>query len=154
MSAEGLRVVLQVLSDGPHDLSPFLAMGFLGVMDKPDTRQFLRPGVDIEVGPSTVSHPVRTTYAPQIVLAGFTETQSKGSSQEERVRASAKIITHFLQSWSGAFAVSPGFTELTFSYRTDVSEPERPASTGFAGGLAQVAVKDSSGSYHRARCIT
>lgn len=49
VSAEGLRVVLQALTDGPHDISPLLAMGFLWVMDRPGTRQFLRPGVDVEV---------------------------------------------------------------------------------------------------------
>ncbi|KAK4705182.1 rapamycin-insensitive companion of mTOR, partial [Phenoliferia sp. Uapishka_3] len=84
VAAEGLRVVLQALADGPHDLSPHLAMAFLWVADRPDTRQFLRPGLDIE-----------------IVLSGFTESQVKGSSQEERVRASAKIIAVFLKSWSG-----------------------------------------------------
>jgi rapamycin-insensitive companion of mTOR len=49
VAAEGLRVVLQALSDGPHDFSPYLAMGLLWVMDRPGTRQFLRPGVDVEV---------------------------------------------------------------------------------------------------------
>lgn len=47
--SEGLRVILQTLSDGPHDLSPYLALGFLWVMDRPGTRDYLRPGVDIEV---------------------------------------------------------------------------------------------------------
>lgn len=49
VASDGLRVVLQALSDGPHDFSPFLAMGFLWVVDKPGTRHYLRPGVDIEV---------------------------------------------------------------------------------------------------------
>lgn len=46
---EGLRVVLQTLADGPHDFSPFLAMAFLAVFDRPGTRGWLRGGIDIEV---------------------------------------------------------------------------------------------------------
>lgn len=49
VAAEGMRVVLQSLADGPHDLSPYLAMGFTFVMNKPRTRSYLRPGVDLEV---------------------------------------------------------------------------------------------------------
>lgn len=47
--AEGLRVVLRALSDGPYDVSPHLAACFVYVMDRPGTRQYLRPGVDVEV---------------------------------------------------------------------------------------------------------
>lgn len=49
VESEGLRVLLDTLSTGPFDLSPYLAMGFTWVMDGPSTRRFLRPGVDIEV---------------------------------------------------------------------------------------------------------
>ena len=47
--SEGLRVVLQAMSDGPHDFSPILATCFLGIIDHPELRRWLRPGVDIEV---------------------------------------------------------------------------------------------------------
>ena len=47
--AEGLRVVLQAFIEGPFDLSPHLALAFLPIMDMPETRQLLRPGLDIEV---------------------------------------------------------------------------------------------------------
>ncbi|KAI5479428.1 cytosolic regulator Pianissimo [Pseudohyphozyma bogoriensis] len=80
---QGLRVVLQSLSDGPHDLSPILAMGFLSVIDKPGTRSFLRPGVDIE-----------------IVMAGFAEL-GKGAGHDDKIKASAKIVGGFLKSWPG-----------------------------------------------------
>ncbi|SGY19034.1 BQ5605_C014g07543 [Microbotryum silenes-dioicae] len=84
VAAEGLRVVLQSLSDGPHDLSPFVSMGLLWVLDKPDTRQYLRQGVDLE-----------------ILLAAFTDMPTKGAVFEERVRASSKMIANTLKSWSG-----------------------------------------------------
>ncbi|GAA6053956.1 hypothetical protein JCM3770_004640 [Rhodotorula araucariae] len=86
VACEGLRVVLQTLADGPYDLAPFLALTFLSAVDHPETRQWLRPGVDVEV-----------------ILAGFTEVQGKGASIEERVRASATLVAIFLQSWSGLF---------------------------------------------------
>lgn len=47
--AEGLRTVLQAFVDGPYELSPHLAMAFLPIMDMPETRQVLRPGLDVEV---------------------------------------------------------------------------------------------------------
>ncbi|KAL8290440.1 hypothetical protein RQP46_002698 [Phenoliferia psychrophenolica] len=106
VAAEGLRVVLQALSDGPHDLSPHLAMAFLWVADRPDTRQFLRPGLDIE-----------------IVLASFTDTQLKGSSQEERVRASAKIIAVFLKSWSGLMYLNVNGKQALISLVNSLRNP-------------------------------
>ncbi|KAM0751148.1 hypothetical protein T439DRAFT_374032 [Meredithblackwellia eburnea MCA 4105] len=106
VSGEGLRVVLQALSDGPHDFSPFLAMGFLWVADRPETRQYLRPGLDVE-----------------IVLAGFTETQSKGSSQEERVRAGVKIISLFLQSWSGLLYLNANGRQALLSLVSSLTSP-------------------------------
>ncbi len=57
VNADGLRVVLQALSDGPHDLSPLLGLGFVWVMDRPGTRQYLRPGLDIEVSRSPQESP-------------------------------------------------------------------------------------------------
>ncbi|GAA5864925.1 hypothetical protein JCM8547_004239 [Rhodosporidiobolus lusitaniae] len=81
-----LRVLLQSLLDGPYDLSPSLSLLFLSAIDHPETRQWLRPGVDLE-----------------IVLAGFTEVQPKGAGAEERVRACAGIVGGWLKSWSGLF---------------------------------------------------
>ena len=46
--AEGLRVVLQAFVEGPFELSPHLAAAFLPMMDLPETRSMLRPGLDIE----------------------------------------------------------------------------------------------------------
>ncbi|GAA5842816.1 hypothetical protein JCM11251_001496 [Rhodosporidiobolus azoricus] len=84
--SNGLRVVLQSLLEGPYELSPPLSLLFLPAMDHPASRQWLRPGVDVEV-----------------VLAGFTEVQPKGAGAEERVQACAKIVGGWLKSWSGLF---------------------------------------------------
>jgi rapamycin-insensitive companion of mTOR len=101
VAADGLRVLLQSLSDGPHDLSPYIATGLLWTMDRPDSRQSLRPGVDVEVRPDLELVRMDIDAVPQIVLAGFTEIRGKGNLQEERVRTAAKIIMSFVQSWSG-----------------------------------------------------
>lgn len=47
--SEGLRVILQSFVEGPPELSPYLALVFLPIMDMPDARRMLRPGLDIEV---------------------------------------------------------------------------------------------------------
>ncbi|GAA6031289.1 hypothetical protein JCM8097_005586 [Rhodosporidiobolus ruineniae] len=82
----GLRLILQTLTDGPSDLSLPLSLLFLHAMDHPASRQYLRPGIDLEV-----------------VLAGFTEVQPKGAGGEERVRTCAGIVGSWLKSWSGLF---------------------------------------------------
>jgi rapamycin-insensitive companion of mTOR len=46
----GLRVLLQALADGPHELAPTLATAFLYIVDAPRTRSYLHPGIDLEVG--------------------------------------------------------------------------------------------------------
>ncbi|BGP33786.1 hypothetical protein JCM10296v2_005591 [Rhodotorula toruloides] len=86
ISCDGLRVILQCLSDGPHDLASYLSLSFLAAVDHPSDRRWLRPGVDVE-----------------IILAGFTEVTGKSSTVEERVKASAGIVATFLKSWSGLF---------------------------------------------------
>jgi hypothetical protein len=47
--SDGLRVVLQAFTEGPYELSPYLALTFLPIMDLPESRQMLRPGLDVEV---------------------------------------------------------------------------------------------------------
>lgn len=47
--ADGLRVVLHALIDGPPELAPSIASILLYLADRPHLRLYLRPGVDIEV---------------------------------------------------------------------------------------------------------
>jgi len=46
----GLRVLLQALADGPHELAPAIVTAFLYLVDAPRTRSYLHPGSDLEVG--------------------------------------------------------------------------------------------------------
>lgn len=49
VSAGGVRVLTQVLSEGPYELSDTLSLAFLYLLDLPVTRKYLRAGNDIEV---------------------------------------------------------------------------------------------------------
>lgn len=48
-SCGGMRVLLQALIDGPVELAEYLIMALLYVIDTPDSRECIRPGVDLEV---------------------------------------------------------------------------------------------------------
>ncbi|GAA5937590.1 TORC2 complex subunit TSC11 [Sporobolomyces koalae] len=113
VACEGLRVVLQAISDGgsgagPHDLSPILAMSFLGIVDHPDLRRWLRPGVDLE-----------------IVLSGFTEVQGKGAGIEDRIKASAQIVETLLKSWSGLLYLNVNGRQAVTSLVDSLTNPSR-----------------------------
>lgn len=49
VAAGGVRVLTQVLSDGPYELSDTISLAFLYLLDMPDSRKYIRPGNDIEV---------------------------------------------------------------------------------------------------------
>lgn len=82
----GLRLLLQVLGDGPAELAPMLAAAFLQIVDSPRTRAYLRVGCDLEVA-----------------LSIITDAYGKGPEHAERMRACSKVIQLMLRSWSGTF---------------------------------------------------
>jgi rapamycin-insensitive companion of mTOR len=45
----GMRVLLQILSEGPPALASLLSPVFLYIIDSPSTRKHFRPGKDLEV---------------------------------------------------------------------------------------------------------
>lgn len=45
----GIRVLLHVMGEGPHELAPIIASAFLHIIDSPRTRVYLSVGTDIEV---------------------------------------------------------------------------------------------------------
>lgn len=45
----GMRVILQALVDGPLEISEYLMTSLLYVVDTPNYRECIRPGVDLEV---------------------------------------------------------------------------------------------------------
>jgi hypothetical protein len=49
VAAGGVRILTQVLSEGPYELSDTLSLAFLYLLDLPVTRKYLRAGNDIEV---------------------------------------------------------------------------------------------------------
>ncbi|CAJ0899243.1 4884_t:CDS:2, partial [Entrophospora sp. SA101] len=77
----GMRVLLQALVDGPLDIVEYLIMALLYVIDLPDSRECIRPGVDLE-----------------IVLSGFTDACNKGQKYEQQIKASSRAIAVLLKS--------------------------------------------------------
>lgn len=49
----------------------------------------------------------------QIILAAFTETTVRGHADEEKINASAKMISIYLKSWSGSLPLLSPTTRLT-----------------------------------------
>ncbi|KAL7275461.1 hypothetical protein RUND412_001589 [Rhizina undulata] len=90
LSAGGVRVLTQVLSDGPYELSDTLSLAFLYLLDMPATRKYVRAGHDLEVVFSVFTDP----YPP------------KSQMQEDRLRSSAKVISCMLKSWPGLLALT------------------------------------------------
>ncbi|KXN88287.1 Protein ste16 [Leucoagaricus sp. SymC.cos] len=80
----GLRLLLQVLGDGPAELSLMLTAAFLQIADSPRTRTYLRIGSDLEVA-----------------LSIITDAYGKGPDHAERMRGCSKVIQLMLRSWSG-----------------------------------------------------
>lgn len=46
---DGIRSLIQAISDGPVELAPLIVSAFLSIVDAPRTRVYLRPDVDLEV---------------------------------------------------------------------------------------------------------
>ncbi|GAA5902766.1 TORC2 complex subunit TSC11 [Sporobolomyces salmoneus] len=123
VKCEGLRVVLQAMSDGGpspsstsgggggglyNEMSIILSTSFLGIIDHPDLRRWLRPGIDLE-----------------IVLSGFTEVQGKGSGIEERIKASSMIVETLLKSWSGLMYLNVNGRQALTSLVDSLTNPSR-----------------------------
>lgn len=99
----GLRLLLQVLGDGPAELTSMLVTAFLQIADYSRTRAYLRIGCDLEVA-----------------LSIFTDAYGKGPEHAERMRACSKLIQLMLRSWSGMTICYLQDLGLR-SHRTDVS---------------------------------
>lgn len=81
----GLRTVLQSLNDGSPELAPVLVQAFLHLIDMPSTREYLRPGLDLEVA-----------------LSGFTDAPAiKDLNYEETLKTTSKVVSAMLRSWTG-----------------------------------------------------
>ncbi|KAG0262939.1 hypothetical protein BG011_009535 [Mortierella polycephala] len=82
----GLRAILVALTDNLQDLSDALLKVFLYMQESPDTRCYVRQGLDSEM-----------------VMAVFTDVYSLGPSYLDRVKASGRIVTSMVRSWAGLF---------------------------------------------------
>ncbi|TGZ82274.1 hypothetical protein EX30DRAFT_220854 [Ascodesmis nigricans] len=89
-SAGGVRVLTQVLADGPWEIADALSLAFLYLLDMPQSRKYVRAGHDLE-----------------IVFAAFTDTSSSPKAvSEDKLKSSARIISSMLKSWPGLLCLS------------------------------------------------
>ncbi|KAG0286513.1 hypothetical protein BGZ96_009391 [Linnemannia gamsii] len=82
----GFRAILMALTDNLQDLSDALLKVFLYMLESPETRGYVRQGMDSEM-----------------VMAVFTDIYSLGPAYLERVKASSRIVTSMIRSWAGLF---------------------------------------------------
>jgi hypothetical protein len=105
VDADALRVLLQALHDGPHEIGPSLMTVFLLILDCPSRRAALPPGIGIDVrnteSCTLSSRRALTLYVLQVVLAGFTEAYGHGAAHLDRLRGSYRNTSLLLKSWSG-----------------------------------------------------
>ncbi|KAI9307439.1 Rapamycin-insensitive companion of mTOR, N-term-domain-containing protein [Cunninghamella echinulata] len=79
----GIRVIMQALLDGHFNMTEVLSYALIYILDTPERRSYLRPGVELET-----------------IISPFTES-SKSANYEERLKNSAKVVTLLLKSWAG-----------------------------------------------------
>ncbi|KAG0211914.1 hypothetical protein BGX28_007196 [Mortierella sp. GBA30] len=82
----GFRAILVALTENLQDLSDALLKVFLYMLESPETRCYVRQGLDSEM-----------------VMAVFTDIYSLGPSYLDRVKASGRIVTSMVRSWAGLF---------------------------------------------------
>ncbi|KAK5821402.1 Rapamycin-insensitive companion of mTOR, N-term-domain-containing protein [Linnemannia elongata] len=82
----GFRAILMALTDNLQDLSDALLKVFLYMLESPETRGYVRQGLDSEM-----------------VMAVFTDIYSLGPAYLDRVKASSRIVTSMVRSWAGLF---------------------------------------------------
>ncbi|KAG0222326.1 hypothetical protein BGX31_009204 [Mortierella sp. GBA43] len=82
----GFRALLVALTDSLHDLSDALLKVFLYMLESPETRIYVRQGMDSEM-----------------VMTVFSDIYAQGPSYTERLRASGRIVTAMVRSWAGLF---------------------------------------------------
>lgn len=90
LRAGGIATLLHALSDGPFDLAPAIAQVLIYLIDKPSTRRYLRPELDLEY-----------------VLSGFTDLPAQaGISYSETLTATSQVVGTLLRSWTGLLYLS------------------------------------------------
>ncbi len=80
----GVKIMIQCATEGPRDLASICTMSFLSVLDKPEARRYLRGGYDM-----------------RYLITTFTDIQTKGHVNIERLQNSAFLLTGFLKTWPG-----------------------------------------------------
>ena len=109
----GLRVLLHSLVEAPGELTSLLVSTFLYIVDLPRTRDYLRPGSDLEVLLQQFPPRLMTLKCLQMALTGVTDAYGRGLEYSDRVRACTKVVAMMLRTWSGLWHLLSPFTEFS-----------------------------------------
>ncbi|ORZ31474.1 Rapamycin-insensitive companion of mTOR, middle domain-domain-containing protein [Catenaria anguillulae PL171] len=82
--AGGIRSLCSGMLDCPREVTEFIALTLLTIVDDPTTRQFVRRGVDIE-----------------IVASAFSDAYGRGQQLEERLASATRAVLALLRHWTG-----------------------------------------------------
>ncbi|KAI9140964.1 Rapamycin-insensitive companion of mTOR, N-term-domain-containing protein [Paraphysoderma sedebokerense] len=80
----GTRSVCQALIESPPELTEFVALTILYLVDKEAMRMYIRPGVELEM-----------------IISTFTDAYSRGPAFEERLVACSRAVLYLLKHWTG-----------------------------------------------------
>ncbi|TPX33890.1 hypothetical protein SmJEL517_g03313 [Synchytrium microbalum] len=80
----GFKVLIQVLLEGPPELTMALTSAVIHILDSQVTRKYLRPAVELEA-----------------VISHFTDVYSKGPAHDERLNSCSRVVIFLLRGWTG-----------------------------------------------------
>lgn len=79
-------MLIPALIDGPKEIGETILFTMVYILDKEESRSYVRPSVEIE-----------------IILSHFTDVYGKGQAHEDKLNNCAKAIVAFLRTWTGEF---------------------------------------------------
>jgi hypothetical protein len=79
-----IRVLLQVMVEGPGEISDSVVMAIFYILNCEHTRKYIRPSVDIE-----------------LLICNFTDNYNRGQAAAEQIHECALTLKAFLTSWTG-----------------------------------------------------
>jgi rapamycin-insensitive companion of mTOR len=80
----GLKVIIPAIIDGPKELAETILYTLIYILDREDSRSYVRPYVEIEM-----------------LLANFTDVYGKGQAYEDKLNNCGRAIIALLRTWTG-----------------------------------------------------
>ncbi|KAJ9048791.1 hypothetical protein DSO57_1031275 [Entomophthora muscae] len=80
----GVRTIIHSLFELPYDMAKSIIQLLLALLDKPETRCYIRPGVDFE-----------------FIFSVFGDSCERTGAQREKLKTCSKLVLEFLRNWNG-----------------------------------------------------